>query len=141
MNKITVIGLAAIMCYTAPSFAELYRWVDKDGNIVYSQTPPLEQKTSTEKITVDPPPPATSEKTKEKPLPPEIAKKVEGNPALDPKLRQEYCAKGRKNLELLKKSKPGTGFVTEDKKLIKLNAEDLALKIKESEAVIRAYCD
>ncbi|WP_082030742.1 DUF4124 domain-containing protein [Thiolapillus brandeum] len=123
------------------ALAGVYRWVDENGKVVYSQTPPPESVKS-EKIEVNAPPPATRS-------PQEIQEKEaasvdtgnEGNPALDAELRRKYCEKGRKNLEVLQNAKPGMGFVTEDKKLIRLDADEIAVKIKESESVIKAYCD
>ncbi len=141
MKTVLVFCIITILSYATFVDARVYRWTDKNGELVFSQTPPPEN-IEAEKIEIDAPPPATNDTAqKEAPLSEQAAKKVKGNPALDKKLRQEYCSKGKKNLEVLKSATPGMGFVTEDNMLIKLNAEDIKLKTQEAEAVIKAYCD
>ena len=141
MKRTVIAGLAGLVILGGLAEAKVYRWVDESGKVVYSQTPPPENVKS-EEIQVNAPPPATrSEQEKKQAEAAAIKPENKGNPALDPGLRKQYCDKGRKNLEVLQNADPGMGFVTEDKKLIRLNADEIAVKIKESEAVIKAYCD
>ncbi len=141
MKHVILIGLTVGLLMSGMALAGVYRWVDENGKVVYSQMPPPESVKS-EKIQVNAPPPATrNEQESKKAEAASVEAENKGNPALDPGLRKQYCEKGRKNLKVLQNAEPGMGFVTEDKKLIRLNADEIAVKIKESEAVIKAYCD
>lgn len=141
VKRTIVAGLVGLMVLGGLAQAKVYRWVDETGKVVYSQSPPPES-IKGEEIQVDAPPPATaSEPKKEDAAVEEISEKEKGNPALDAKLRKEYCEKGRKNLDVLENTGPDMGFVTEDNKLVKFTPEEKALKIKEAQAVIKAYCD
>ncbi|HEC05426.1 MAG TPA: DUF4124 domain-containing protein [Thiolapillus brandeum] len=137
VKRTIVAGLAAALLLAGLAEAKVYKWVDESGKVVFSQTPPPEN-VPAEEVQVNAPPPATAPKEAEKET---VDEKVKGNPALDPELRREYCEKGRKNLEILESAKPGAGFFTEDKKLVKFTPEEKALRMKEAEAAIKAYCD
>ena len=39
-NKITLVGLALVLFASASSLAGVYKWVDENGNMHYTQTPP-----------------------------------------------------------------------------------------------------
>lgn len=39
-----ILGLFAVLALSATAHAEIYKWVDKDGNVHYSDQPPPEQK-------------------------------------------------------------------------------------------------
>lgn len=129
--------MVGLMMASGLAQAKVYRWVDETGKVVYSQSPPPES-IEGEEIQVDAPPPAT---------PPEVAsegavdKEVKGNPALDPELRKENCKKSKKSLELLENAGPDVSFIIEDNKPVKLSPEERALKTKEAQAAIKAYCD
>ena len=51
MKRIFVI-LSLIMLST-PSYAEVYRWVDQHGNVVFGDKPPKEHEDSAEAVTID----------------------------------------------------------------------------------------
>ena len=141
MKRFVLMSALMALGVNGVALAEVYRWVDAEGKVVYSQTPPPPSVKS-EKIKVNAPPPASKEEQEtRKAEAASVEAGYKGNPALDPGLRKQYCEKGRKNLAVLQNAEPGMEFVTEDKKLIHLNADEIAVKIKESEAVIKAYCD
>ena len=137
MKRTIVAGLAAALLLAGLAEAKVYKWVDESGKVVFSQTPPPEN-VPAEEVQVNAPPPATVPKEAEKET---VDEKIKGNPALDPELRREYCEKGRKNLEVLQNTGSEMGFVTEDNKLVKFTPEEKALKIKESQAAVKAYLD
>jgi hypothetical protein len=145
VKRTIIIGFAGLILAGAVAEAKVYRWVDEDGKVVFSQTPPPES-IQGEEIKVDAPPPATAPEKENAET--DVGKKTDktgknarGNPALDDELRQKYCETGKKNLDLLENSAPDMGFVTEDNKLLKFSPEEKALKIREAQAVIKAYCD
>jgi len=142
VKRTIILGFAGLILAAAVVDAKVYRWVDENGKVVFSQTPPPES-IQGEEITVDAPPPATAPKEEKSEAAAEktAEKNPPGNPALDAELRKKYCETGKKNLELLENSGPEMGFVTEDNTLMKFSPEEKAVKIKEAKAVIKAYCD
>jgi hypothetical protein len=102
---------------TAPApAAKMYRWVDADGTVVYSQTPPPPERPA---VTIAPPPPP--------PEPPEVARqrldeqlkkgeeaKKEQQKAAEKEQKtaarsaeqEKYCDNARRNLELLENRPP-----------------------------------
>ena len=137
VKRTIFVGLVATLLLVSLAEAKVYKWVDESGKVVFSQSPPPGN-IQAEEVQVNAPSPATAPKEVEKVV---VDEKVKGNPALDPELRRKYCEKGRKNLEILESAKPGAGFFTEDKKLVKFSPEEKALRMKEAEAAIKAYCD
>ncbi len=137
VKRTIIAGLAGLVIIGGLAEAKVYRWVDENGKVVYSQSPPPESIEAKE-IQVNAPPPATPVEEKTEDV---VDEKVKGNPALDTALRKEYCEKGRQNLKVLENAEPGMGFVTEDNKLVKFTPEEKALKVKEAQAVVKAYCD
>ncbi|WP_457668180.1 DUF4124 domain-containing protein [Thiolapillus sp.] len=141
MKRTIFVGLAVLVVLGGLVEAKVYRWVDETGKTVYSQSPPPEN-IKGEEIQVSAPPPATApEKDAGEQAVKPVDEKIKGNPALDPQLRKEYCEKGKKNLEVLENAGPDMGFVTEDNKLVKFTPAEKATKIKEAQAVVKAYCD
>ncbi len=131
-----MVGLAGALLLAGLAEARVYKWVDESGKVVFSQTPPPGQ-IQAEEIEVDAPPPATPAETQNK----KVENETAGNPALDPELRKDYCEKGRKILKVLEEAGPDTVFVTEENKSMKLGPEERARKIREAQAVVKAYCD
>ncbi len=117
--------------------AKVYKWTDESGKVVFSQMPPPEN-IKGEEIQVNAPAPATPVEKKTEDM---MDNKVKGNPALDPALRKENCNKSKKSLRLLESAGPDVRFVIENGKPVKLSAEERALKTKEAQAAIKAYCD
>ncbi|WP_456379498.1 DUF4124 domain-containing protein [Thiolapillus sp.] len=137
MKRTIIAGLAGLVMLGGLAEAKIYRWVDESGKVVFSQTPPPEH-IEGEEIQVNAPPPATPVEKKTEDI---VDEKIKGNPALDTALRKEYCEKGKQNLQVLENAGPDMGFVTEDNELMKFTPEEKALKIKEAQVVIKAYCD
>ena len=48
--KFLVLILAALLAMTTAAHAEVYKWVDEDGNVHFTDTPPPKQKTEEVKI-------------------------------------------------------------------------------------------
>ncbi len=122
--------------------ADVYRWVDADGNVVYSQVPPPPG-VEAERMTLEPPPaPApvqergTAEQSGEKAPPPAAS----GKTTLDPATRRAYCEKALNNLELLDNAVPGMPFVTEEGKLVRFDKEELERRRARALKAREAYC-
>ncbi len=114
--------------------ARVYKWVDEQGQIVYSQTPrPKAQE-------VKLPHPKTTDATLEKAvsdgkslIKPAVTKRANGQGG-------RYCEQARRNVRLLRNAGPDTVFVTRDKKLVKYNDEERLKRLKIAEKAVGAYC-
>ncbi len=140
MKRTVIAGLAGLVIVGGLAEAKVYRWVDENGKVVYSQTPPPAS-IQAEEVKVKAPPPATAPEKTTNQENAETTEEEKGNPALDAGLRKEYCEKSRTILKALEEAGPDTVFVTEDNKSIKLDSREKAKKIKEAQAAIKAYCD
>ncbi len=120
--------------------AAVYRWLDENGQVVYSQVPPPGQ-VQAEKIRVNAPPPAAAVEKPDGMPDEEPEGENGGNPALDPALRKEYCDRAGKVLEVLAEATPDMEFLTEDGKTVKYTREELEQKKKEAGMAVKAYCD
>jgi hypothetical protein len=140
MKKRVLWSLVAMVTAGVAS-ADAYRWVDEKGNVVYSQKRPTGEQTA-ERVPLPAKQPsveeeATTPETKES----EKTKKPTTAKELDPAVREKYCDKAKKNVELLENSKPGTAFVTEDKTLVKFDAEEIAKRLEKAREAVQAYCE
>jgi hypothetical protein len=132
-----------VMVIAGVACADAYRWVDKDGNVVFSQSPPPEQQ-ETERIRL----PVTQAFTEEEPEESETVDSEESEktkkPAsiddLDPAVRKDYCDRAKQNVELLENTDPGTAFLTEDKTIIRFSEEERAKRMKLAKKAMEAYC-
>lgn len=139
MRRDSPLSLIALLVLSTTVPAEIYRWVDDLGNPVYSQSPPPDSR-DVDTVEVAPPPVhpehppgGRGREAADVPSP--------ANPALDEATRKTYCETGKRNLELLTDS-PGTSlFRTESGEAVRYTAEQIATKIKENQAVVKAYCD
>jgi hypothetical protein len=115
-NLAAVLAIAALAAALPAAAAKMYRWVDSDGTVVYSQTPPPGERPA---VTIAPPPPP--------PEPPEVARqrlddqlkksddaKKEQQKAAESTQKtaaqsaeqEKYCDNARRNLELLENRPP-----------------------------------
>ena len=77
MNKRTllvVMAVVATMAFTAAQAQQVYRWVDSQGNVHYSQTPPPSVVTKTTVMELTPPPPDPTGVAEQKQLMKSVAK-------------------------------------------------------------------
>ena len=138
MRKGSTLSLIALIVLSTTAQAEIYRWVDDLGNVVYSQSPPPD---SRDVDTVKVPAPVQPEHPPEGAVEQAADAASPANPALDDATRKAYCETGKRNLKLLADS-PGTSlFKTESGEAVRYTAEEVAIKIKENQAVVKAYCD
>lgn len=103
---------ALFLLYAAPAAAEMYRWVDAQGKVHYSDQPPAEQSKSSKTLNIPNQPAAPAaesgkswqekeldfKKRKAAAAEAETKKKKEAD---DAKAKAENCDKSRKNLKAL----------------------------------------
>ncbi len=145
MTKGTAFWQAALICAGLlttgfSAAAGLYKWVDANGNVQYSQDPPPQGKFES----IAPPAPAaestpsgqTSEQaqpdaTKPPPAVEDTTAKQEAT------INKMNCEAGRKNLDVYNRHRR---FVDEKGDVVTLDDNERAAKIKEAQEMIKKYC-
>lgn len=133
---VALLGLAVISPAQAVS---LYKWVDENGHVHYSQTPPDKSAAKSEQIQVKDTNPYQTEQDKaaarksdeNKPTTTDAAAQVV-------ETRKKNCEIARQNLQTFQNS---DRVQQPDGTVITLSEEMRASKIKEAQAMINAYCN
>ena len=141
---ITSLFLSLIMVVSAN--ANSYKWLDENGNVVYSQQPPAEGPYETIKTTK--PSPAASRSTpapssfttekKQEAEERELDSKVQQEAAKSEQLRAENCKAAKHNLEtytVYRRIKNDQG------EIIRLDDNERAKRIQEAKDAIKEFCD
>jgi hypothetical protein len=143
---IFITSLMLSLMLLAPANAATYKWLDENGNVVYSQQPPEEGPYETIKTKTSPsnsystPPPASSftaevEKDQEER---NLDRKVEQEAAKSAQLRADNCKAAKHNLEtytVYRRIKNDQGEV------IRLDDNERAKRIQEAKDAIKEFCD
>ncbi len=144
--RIFITSLVLSLIMLAPANAAMYKWLDENGNVVYSQQPPDEGPYETIKAKKSPPasrstpPPASSftaevQKDEEER---ELDRKVEQEAAKDAQLRADNCKAAKHNLEtytVYRRIKNDEG------EIIRLDDNERAKRIQEAKDAIKEFCD
>ena len=141
---ITSLFLSLIMVVSAP--ADSYKWLDENGNVVYSQQPPDEGPYETIKTTKPSPassrstPPSSSFATevKQEAEERELDSKVQQEAAKSEQIRAENCKAAKHNLEtytVYRRIKNDQG------EIIRLDDNERAKRIQEAKDAIKEFCD
>lgn len=140
MNARLLACMALTLLLAAPAQAAMYKWVDKDGSVVYSEMPPSD---ASKAQTIAPPPPPPAE--------------APGDPAGDPagkepsaisdrneEARRQFEETRRKNCEIAKENlqtyRTAARVLTADKKTVELDTGTRAARIEQAEQDIATYC-
>lgn len=148
-HKILSSGLSAILglCLAAGAGAEIYKWVDEDGNVVYSENPPAGD-TQVETITESPK--VRSEKAlqslrnlKIKNQKTDRAKEeqVEARQqtAEEKRVRAENCGRAREMLASFN-TRPTVQLVQPDGSRVRATEEQRQQRIAEAQSMIDEFC-
>lgn len=139
----------ALLVCALPASAEIYKWIDASGNVVYSQTPPPDR--SAEKVKGATKPATGSEQTGER-LDAQLKesderKAAEGKSeeelaieAENKRIAVENCKKATKNSETLK-SRGQISIKEEDGSFRKLAEEERQARISEAQAQVEEFCN
>jgi len=150
MRKLTLLVLLT-MVFTSPALyaAKVYKWVDADGNVNYSATPPKGQAKEMD-IQSQPSAPtadaaANRNEARQKFLEGydkdrEEKAKTETKAAEEKAVRDQNCATARKNLASLKLG--GRQFeMTADGERHYLDDAEMQKRIQQNEAYVKEWCD
>ena len=145
MNRIFITSLLFSLIMLSANAATTYKWLDENGNVVYSQQPPPEGpyetiKTKTSPSSSSTPPPSSSFTTqvKEEAEETELDNKVQQEAAKSEKLRADNCKAAKNNLEtytVYRRIKNDKG------EIIRLDDNERAKRIQEAKDAIKEFCD
>ena len=133
-----ILLLTAMILFATSASAGLYKWVDSDGNVHYSQKPPRD--TQYKRLKAPPPAPEDAKSPYQTPVAPKekpdgtVKKLTDKNL----KIRAENCEKAKKNLTNFQihrriKDKDGNVTVIDDK--------DRQKEIENAQKAIRDFCN
>lgn len=138
---------AFTLALTGLAEAATYKWVDKDGNVHYSQQPPAG--TNYEKLKIKTPQPSTDSSAADKPAATSTPasggtenKRTEAvikeEVAKGKEIREKNCEQAKKSLELYTvyrrvRDKDGT--------VVYLDDNERAKRIEESKNAVKEFCD
>jgi hypothetical protein len=144
--RIFLTSLVLSLIFLVPANAATYKWIDENGNVVYSQQPPEEGPYETIKTKTSPstsrstPPPASSFTTEVQKDQEErdLDRKVEQEATKSAQLRADNCNAAKHNLEtytVYRRIKNDQGEV------IRLDDNERAKRIQEAKDAIKEFCD
>ncbi|WP_456415459.1 DUF4124 domain-containing protein [Thiolapillus sp.] len=143
-----LLGLAFTLAGSA--LGGMYRWVDDEGNVVYSQQPPPDDRSS--KVIAPPPPPAEdsgnslkkvrelNEKLDAAAEERNKAKEEKRKAKAEQKKRKERCATARKDLKTMNELPPNTLYGTPDGEWKRFTPEERTQQIDSLNKIIKKNC-
>ena len=145
-------GLALVLAGISAStaMAGMYRWIDDQGNVVYSQQPPPDNRDARE---IAPPPPPAEKADKASQSIQELQKKLDAaamerrkaaeekkKAKAEQKQRKERCLAARQDLKALNERPPNTLYNMPDGQWKRLTPEERAERIKMLNEAIETNC-
>lgn len=142
---ITSLLLSLIML--APVNAASYKWIDENGNVVYSQQPPDEgpyeviqtvKPSAPSSRTATPPSSSFATQTQQEAEERKVDKTVEQEVAKSAELRADNCKAAKHNLEtytVYRRIKNDQG------EIVRLDDNERAKRIQEAKDAIKEFCD
>jgi len=132
-----ILLLTTMMIFASSAFAGLYKWVDNEGNVHYSQKRPADKQFK--QLKAPPPAPENSKSLYQSSQPDKPASNTaEAETEKNQKIRADNCAKAKKNLNNFQihrrmRDKKGNVTVIDDKVR--------ASQIENAKKAISNYCD
>ena len=133
-----ILLLTAMMILASTASAGLYKWVDNEGNVHYSQKPP--KNTSYKTIKAPPPAPVSKQQpySLEEKRGSNAEKTIKSETEKNKKLREKNCEVGKANLtsyQTYRRVRDKDGNVTV------VNENERARQIETAKQLIRDFCD
>ncbi len=130
--------MALMLLLAFPAQAAMYKWVDRDGNVVYSELPPPDAK---DVKAIAPPPrvpeaapaPVAAQPAQDAPEDESNAKEI----ARFEEARRKNCEAAKRNLETYRIARR---IRTADQELIVLDDATRAARIEQAEKDVATYC-
>jgi hypothetical protein len=96
MMRLALSLCAGLMLIAAAQADNVYRWVDAQGHVHYSQTPPANSKTKAQTVDITPPPPDQTSLEQTQDMEQAVTDKQQAQQALATKAKQEADQKAQK---------------------------------------------
>lgn len=132
-----ILLLTTMMIFASSAFAGLYKWVDSDGNVHYSQKRPANQQFK--QIKAPPPAPESSKPLYQSFKPAgKSGKTADAETAKNKKIRADNCVKAKKNLnnfQIHRRMRDKDGNVTV------IGDKERSSNIENAKQAITNYCD
>lgn len=140
MNARQAVGVALMLLLAFPAQAAMYKWVDRDGNVIYSELPPPDAKDV--KAIAPPPrvPEAVPAPVAPAAQPAQDVQKDQANAkqiARFEEARRKNCEAAKRNLETYRIARR---IRTADQELIVLDDATRAARIEQAEKDVATYC-
>ncbi len=129
-------GLFIMICISSQVSAEIYKWTNADGELVYSQTPPSDdsvaviikiEKTSENDLTED-----TAEKAVIETKPTETLSEADAV--------KRNCEVTKANVAMLRMASPETEFASDGDEPITYTQTELNDQIRANQALVKTWC-
>jgi hypothetical protein len=144
--RIFITSLLFSLIMVSANAATTYKWIDENGNVVYSQQPPEEGPYETIKtknssktgISSSTPSSSFATEVKKETEEQNLDRKVEQEAAKSEKLRADNCKAAKNNLEtytVYRRIKNDQG------EIIRLDDNERAKRIQEAKDAIKEFCD
>ena len=151
MKTASILLLISLVSLSAFALAGMYRWVDDNGETVYSQTPPPDGRPATS-MKAPPPPAETPEQAQERldQQLQKIADAEEDQELADKETQKEQqtsedrkhnCEAARNNLEVLENRPARTKYRKADGSVVRLNYEERLEQLEKAKAQMEKYCN
>lgn len=132
-----ILLLTAMMIFASSAFAGLYKWVDDEGNVHYSQKRPANQQF--ERLKAPPAAPDNDKSLYQSNEPTSTTDEtIAAETAKNKKIREENCTQAKKSLsdyQIYRRIRDEDGNVTV------LDDKVRATQIKRAKEAIRSYCN
>ncbi len=148
--RLSILLLLCVFSVTAVAATKVYKWVDKDGNIHYSEQKPPNQQADTLQIKENKPTPAP-ERAQEKPEEgsdessddAQAQQRAEAEKTLaeaDKVNRQKLCQQAKANRDALNASVRVARIDPETGEQVRMNDEERVSALQKAEQAIKDYC-
>lgn len=148
--RLSILLLLCVFSITAVAATKVYKWVDKDGNIHYSEQKPVNQQADTLQIKENKPTP-TPEKAQDKPeedsnqalddaQAQQRAKAEEALAAADTVNKQKLCQQAKANRDALNASVRVSRIDPETGEQVRMGDDERVNALQKAEQTIKEYC-
>lgn len=130
-----ILLFTAMIILASTASAGLYKWVDSEGGVHYSQKPPKNKSYKT--IKAPPPAPQTSKRAEPDEEESDIEKTIKAETAKNQKIRDKNCAIGKNNLKTYQTFRR---IRDKDGNVRTVGTKERAEKIESAKQLIRDFC-
>ena len=151
IKSLAFISLLSVSFFSGPLVAQVYRWINDQGHVVFSQSPPGDGRDTTT-LDLPPDPPAEAAEEDREKLDGQIKKLDQAEQERNlrkqaaaekravAKYDKQQCTTARTNLDAIVNRPPQTLFQRADGSYMRLTAEEREEQIRMATLVIEKHC-